>query len=163
MMSQSGFVRRLEVFQPVTVCSACTIRNRIVFVLSCLSDRSARCSGYKTAAVPLLPSEIGEIHGAFKFTFPAFNLCVSGAVRIHTLDAKSADGTFEIPFIHFLHLLPREFKQSQHFRAGRVTGIVFDFWSCIASQNWCQYLQNRFLCCAKSMLYVQNLFLQHQY
>ena len=100
--------------------------NRIVFVLSCLSKRLARCSGYKTVAVPLLPSEISEIYGAFKFAFPAFDLCVSGTVRIHTLDAKSADGTFEIRFIHVLHLVPREFKQSQHFRAGRVTSIIFD-------------------------------------
>ena len=137
-MSQSGFVQCLVVFQSINgSCSACAIRNRIVFVLSCLSDRLAYCSGYETAAVPLLPSEIGEIHGAFKFTFPAFNLCVSGAVRIHTLDAKSADGTFEIPFIHFLHLLPREFKQSQHFRAGRVTGIVFDLhWHHRSPPNW---------------------------
>ena len=105
-MSQSGFVRRLEVFQPLRVCSACTIRNRIVFVLSCLSERLLRCSGYKTAAVPLLPSEISEIYRAFKFAFPAFDLCVSGTVRIHTLDAKAADRTFEIPLVHFLHLLP---------------------------------------------------------
>ena len=53
-----------------------------------------------------MPSEISEIYGAFKFAFPAFDLCVSCAVRIHTFDAKAADRTFEIPLVHFLHLLP---------------------------------------------------------
>ena len=54
-----------------------------------------------------MPSEISEIYRAFKFAFPAFDLCVSGAVRIHTFDAKATDRTFEIPLVHFLHLLPR--------------------------------------------------------
>ena len=53
-----------------------------------------------------MPSEISEIYGAFKFAFPAFDFCVSSTVRIHTLDAEATDRTFEIPLVHFLHLLP---------------------------------------------------------
>ena len=109
-MSQSGFVRRLEVFQPLRVCSACTIRNRIVFVLSCLSERLACGSGYKTAAVPLLPSEIGEIHGTGEFALPAFDICVSCAVSVHTFDAETAYRTFKIPFFHSRNLVPGKFE-----------------------------------------------------
>ena len=49
------------------------------FLIKLLSYRPAFASG-EEAAVPFLPSEIGEIHGAFVFALPALDLCVSGTV-----------------------------------------------------------------------------------